>query len=130
MENFEDFMKLNESSISNEMVLLSNLFNFYLQKYSKKIAKIKFKEQVEFLKNQGEVSTKVVNKFFKENDIPVETVSKSKKSDDFKEREERTLRSYSSNAGCGGISSNVGCGSISNIPSRNSSGCGSINVGC
>jgi len=127
MENFGEFMKINESS-SNEIALLTNLYSFYLKKYtSKKIAKVKFKEQVEFLKEQGEVSTKVVNKFFKENDIAVEKTSKPK------------LPSFLSSKdnidfGCGSVSRNVGCGSTPSKPVKRSSsysGCGSSsNTGC
>jgi hypothetical protein len=67
MKDFKNFLKMNESD--SESALLSNLYFFYVQKWGKEIAKSKFKEQVKFLQKQGEVSSRSVDSFLRDNNI-------------------------------------------------------------
>jgi len=130
MENYDGFIKMNESA--NEIALLSNLYSFYLQKYAdKKIFKTKFKDQVIFLYNQGEISKKSLTKFFKDNGMTIaEDINGVKVS--VKDKLKSTP-SYSDD-GCGS-SYNAGCGSApishtSRIYRDNSCGSSSSNAGC
>jgi hypothetical protein len=122
MKDYEGFIQMNEST--SELTLLSNLYAFYLQKYTaKKSAVDKFKAQVNFLEAQGELSAKSIKKFYKENDISVEKAEpKTKKS-------KETTTDY----GCGSTTISSGCGSTpAPKKSKPSIGCGSnsISVGC
>jgi len=64
MKNFEGFTQMNEDASST---LLDNLYMFYYKKYKGNLDK--FKDQVEFLVKNGELTRKKVKKFYKEMDI-------------------------------------------------------------
>jgi hypothetical protein len=98
MKNFDNF--LNENSA--EMTLLSNLYSLH----EKKNSLYKFKDQVQYLESQGQLSIKNINKFLSDKNIKI----------DFKESNKVILESEcgSSYGGCGSSyspSSYGGCGS-------------------
>lgn len=123
MKDYENFVKINES-VASELLLLANLYSFYLQKYGP--GSSKFRDQIKFLEEQGEISNKSIKKFYKENNISIERFP-----GDTLLSKVKSKTTHLTSVGCGSSSSSVGCGST---PSRSSSvGCGSTryrNVGC
>lgn len=129
MKDFKDFLKMNESD--SETSLLSNLYFFFVQKWGKEIAKSKFKAQAKFLQSQGEVSSRSVAAFLKDNNIDTSS-PKPDYSDSYADNVPSSRSS--SDDGCGS-SYNAGCGSTpisrsSRSYSDNSCGSSSSNSGC